>query len=60
MRLYTTNLVKRYKTRTVVNEVSVDVEQGEIVGLSVPTAPAKHHILHDCGTDTAERRPDMA
>ncbi len=36
MKLYTTNLVKRYKSRTVVNEVSVEVEQGEIVGLLGP------------------------
>ena len=41
MRLYTTNLVKRYKTRTVVNEVSVDVEQGEIVGLLGPNGAGK-------------------
>jgi len=36
MKLHTTDLVKRYKTRTVVNEVSVEVEQGEIVGLLGP------------------------
>lgn len=41
MKLYTTNLVKRYKTRTVVNEVSVDVEQGEIVGLLGPNGAGK-------------------
>lgn len=28
MRLYTTGLVKKYKTRTVVNQVSIDVNQG--------------------------------
>ena len=27
------NLIKKYKKRTVVNNVSVQVEQGEIVGL---------------------------
>lgn len=41
MKLYTTNLVKRYKSRTVVNEVSVQVEQGEIVGLLGPNGAGK-------------------
>jgi lipopolysaccharide export system ATP-binding protein len=41
MKLYTSDLVKKYKTRTVVNEVSVDVEQGEIVGLLGPNGAGK-------------------
>jgi len=41
MKLYTTNLIKRYKTRAVVNEVSVQVEQGEIVGLLGPNGAGK-------------------
>ncbi|MCB0801287.1 MAG: ATP-binding cassette domain-containing protein, partial [Bacteroidales bacterium] len=41
MKLHTTNLVKRYKTRTVVNQVSVEVEQGEIVGLLGPNGAGK-------------------
>jgi lipopolysaccharide export system ATP-binding protein len=41
MKLHTTNLVKRYKSRTVVNEVSVGVEQGEIVGLLGPNGAGK-------------------
>jgi lipopolysaccharide export system ATP-binding protein len=34
--IHTNNLVKRYKNRTVVNQVSVNVQQGEIVGLLGP------------------------
>ncbi len=35
------NLVKKYKARTVVNEVSVQVSQGEIVGLLGPNGAGK-------------------
>lgn len=35
------NLMKRYKTRTVVNDVSVHVAQGEIVGLLGPNGAGK-------------------
>ena len=35
------NLVKKYKTRTVVNHVSVQVAQGEIVGLLGPNGAGK-------------------
>jgi lipopolysaccharide export system ATP-binding protein len=41
MRLYTENLVKRYKTRTVVKGASVEVSQGEIVGLLGPNGAGK-------------------
>ncbi|MEG1634198.1 MAG: LPS export ABC transporter ATP-binding protein [Rikenellaceae bacterium] len=41
MRLYTKDLVKRYKSRTVVNHVSIDVNQGEIVGLLGPNGAGK-------------------
>jgi len=41
MRLYTTDLVKKYKSRTVVDHVSIDVNQGEIVGLLGPNGAGK-------------------
>ena len=41
MRLFTTDLVKKYKARTVVNHVSIDVQQGEIVGLLGPNGAGK-------------------
>lgn len=38
--LRTDNLVKKYRTRTVVNHVSINVKQGEIVGLlGRPSSP---------------------
>lgn len=39
--LRTDNLVKRYKKRTVVNNVTIDVRQGEIVGLLGPNGAGK-------------------
>ncbi|MEP2773764.1 MAG: LPS export ABC transporter ATP-binding protein [Fulvivirga sp.] len=41
MILRSENLVKKYKKRTVVNDVSVKVEQGEIVGLLGPNGAGK-------------------
>ncbi len=41
MKLYTENLIKKYHTRTVVDKVSVEVEQGEIVGLLGPNGAGK-------------------
>ena len=41
MRLYTRELVKKYKSRTVVDHVSIDVNQGEIVGLLGPNGAGK-------------------
>ena len=41
MRLYTKDLVKKYKARTVVNHVSIEVNQGEIVGLLGPNGAGK-------------------
>ena len=41
MKLHTENLVKKYRNRTVVDHVSIEVEQGEIVGLLGPNGAGK-------------------
>ena len=41
MRLWTQQLIKKYKQRTVVNEVSVEVTPGKIVGLLGPNGAGK-------------------
>jgi len=41
MKLYTEGLVKKYGSRTVVDNVSIELEQGEIVGLLGPNGAGK-------------------
>jgi lipopolysaccharide export system ATP-binding protein len=41
MKLHTSNLVKRYHNRSVVDQVSIEVQQGEIVGLLGPNGAGK-------------------
>ncbi|HLP74603.1 MAG TPA: LPS export ABC transporter ATP-binding protein [Bacteroidales bacterium] len=41
MKLHTKDLVKKYRNRTVVDHVSIEVEQGEIVGLLGPNGAGK-------------------
>lgn len=40
-KLYTNNLIKKYRSRTVVNKVSIELNQGEIVGLLGPNGAGK-------------------
>ena len=48
MRLFTSELVKKYKARTVVDHVSIDVNQGEIVGpAGAQRRRQDHDVLHD-------------
>ena len=49
MRLYTKDLVKRYKARTVVDHVSIEVNQGEIVGLLGPNGAGKTTTFYMIG-----------
>ncbi len=41
MKLWTDKIVKKYRKRTVVNEVSLELNQGEIVGLLGPNGAGK-------------------
>ena len=41
MKLYAEDLIKKYRSRTVVKGVSVEVNQGEIVGLLGPNGAGK-------------------
>ena len=46
MVLRTEDLVKKYRTRTVVNHVSINVKQGEIVGLLGPNGAGKTTLFN--------------
>jgi len=49
MKLRAENLVKTYKKRSVVKGISVEVNQGEIVGLLGPNGAGKNDFfLYDC------------
>lgn len=56
MVLRTENLVKKYGKRTVVSHVSINVKQGEIVGLLGERSGKDDFVLHDDRTDRSQRR----
>ncbi len=54
------SLVKRYKKRVVVNDVSIDVRQGEIVGLlGTERSRQNDDVLYDRRNDSPERRKSV-
>jgi len=54
------SLVKRYRKRAVVNEVSVEVRQGRSWGCWGRTARKDHHLLHDHRNDQARFREGLS
>ncbi len=57
MKLRADNLIKTYKGRSVVKGISVEVNQGEIVGLLGPNGAGKNNfVLHDCGISKTKFR----
>ena len=60
MKLYTEDLVKKYRSRTVVDHVSIEVEQGEIVGLLGPNGAGKTTSFYMIvGTNQTQGRKDI-
>ena len=56
MKLVVNNIIKIYKGRKVVKGVSLEVNQGEIVGLLGPNGAGKNDfLLYDSGTHQAQR-----
>jgi len=52
-------LVKRYRRREVVRNVSLEVARGEVVGLLGPNGAGKPRPLHDRGPGTRRWRKDF-
>ena len=55
------SLVKRYKKRVVVSNVSIDVRQGEIVGLlGTERSRQNDNILYDRRNDSPQQRKSVS
>ena len=59
MVLRTEGLVKRYGKRTVVNDVSINVRQGEIVGLLGPNGAGKTTSFYMTTRPQRSRQDDL-
>ncbi len=56
--LHSEGLVKRYSRRTVVDDVSINVKQGEVVGLLGPNGDG-NNILYDGWAGPSKCRKDL-
>ena len=50
MRIEAKNLIKIYGDRSVVNDVSFDINKGEVVCLLGPNGAGNYNVLYGCRT----------
>lgn len=54
------NLIKTYGKKKVVKDVSIQVQQGEIIGLFSQWRGKNYDFLHDCGFGETYRRKSVS